>query len=152
MHTATSIFIRAPRERIFEMVSDLSRWPLLLPHYRFVKTLKEESPQTGSRQIVRMAATRDGIPISWVSAYEADRDLLQLRFEHLRAWTRGMKVVWTLEPEADGTKVEILHDLNFRSPWLAWVAEPVLGTFFIENIANKTLRTFKRLLETPASA
>ncbi len=39
MHTATSIHIAAPRERIFATVSDLARWPELLPHYRYIRTL-----------------------------------------------------------------------------------------------------------------
>ena len=99
------------------------------------------------REIVRMAATRSGIPISWVSAYDADRTALELRFEHLEMWTKGMKVIWTLTPTRDGTRVEIIHDLHFRIPALQWLAEPIIGGFFIENIANKTLRTFKQILE-----
>ncbi|MDB6171166.1 MAG: cyclase/dehydrase [Chthoniobacteraceae bacterium] len=146
MHTGTSILIRASREAIFDAVSDLSRWPELLPHYRYVRTLGKE----GGREIVRMAATRDGIPISWVSAYEADRAALELRFEHLRAWTKGMKVVWTLTATPEGTRVEIIHDMKFRVPALGWLVEPIIGGFFIENIAMKTLRTFKGLIEGTA--
>ncbi|MES2571253.1 MAG: SRPBCC family protein [Verrucomicrobiota bacterium] len=143
MHTGTSILIRASREQIFESVSDLARWPELLPHYRFVRSLGKE----GGREIVRMAASRDGIPISWVSAYEANPATLELRFEHLRAWTKGMKVVWKLTALPEGTRVEIIHDLRFRVPALGWLVEPIIGGFFIENIANKTLHTFKELIE-----
>ncbi len=125
------------------MVSDLSRWPELLPHYRYVTALGREN----GREIVRMAALRSGIPIAWVSAYEADRQSLELRFEHLRKWTRGMRVIWTLTPTRDGTRVEIVHDLAFRFRSLAWFAEPIIGGFFIENIAAKTLRVFKEHLE-----
>ncbi len=144
VHTASSIHIRAPRERIFATVSDLARWPQLLPHYRAIEFLGKDGP----RQIVRMCARRSGIPISWVSAYYADPQALELRFEHLRAWTKGMNVVWTLNPTRDGCRVEIVHHLRFRLPWLGWLAEPIIGGFFIENIANKTLRTFKEHLES----
>jgi hypothetical protein len=58
-----------------------------------------------------------------------------------------MKVVWTLTPTRDGTRVEIIHDLHFRLPWLAWLAEPIISGFFIENVANKTLAEFKKHLE-----
>lgn len=143
LHTGTSIHIRAPRDKIFAVVSDLARWPEILPHYRFVKFTGKD----GDRDIVHMAAMRDGIPISWVSAFEADPSTCELRFEHLRAWTKGMQVVWTLTPTRDGTRVEIVHDLKFRFRPLAWLVEPVIGRFFIENIANKTLRTFKERLE-----
>ncbi|MHA3770750.1 type II toxin-antitoxin system RatA family toxin [Verrucomicrobiota bacterium sgz303538] len=149
MHTGNSVHILAPREKIFELVSDLSRWPELLPHYRYVRFLGKEQ----GREIVRMAATRPpGIPIAWVSAYDADAQRLELRFEHLQAWTKGMKVIWTLTPTRDGTRVEIIHDLSFRIPFLRWLAEPIIGRFFIENIANKTLRTFKELLERETSS
>lgn len=124
-------------------MSDLSRWPELLPHYRSIQFMGKQN----GRDIVRMAATRSGIPISWVSAYDADRTALELRFEHLEKWTKGMKVIWTLTPTRDGTRVEIIHDLHFRIPALQWLAEPIIGGFFIENVANKTLRTFKQILE-----
>jgi ribosome-associated toxin RatA of RatAB toxin-antitoxin module len=143
VRTGNSIHIRASRETIFALVRDLERWPDLLPHYRFVRVI--DSGEKGD--IVHMAATRSGIPISWISEYWADEKALELHFLHLRKWTKGMKVVWTLTPTRDGTRVEIIHDLRFRVPWLSWLAEPIIGGFFIEHIANKTLQTFKEHLE-----
>jgi ribosome-associated toxin RatA of RatAB toxin-antitoxin module len=143
VHTASSVHILAPREEIFAVVSDLARWPELLPHYRSVTF---QGRQNG-RDIVHMAATRSGIPISWVSEFDADRTALELRFEHLTKWTKGMRVIWTLTPTRDGTRVEIIHDLQFRVAALQWLAEPIIGGFFIEHVANKTLQTFKALLE-----
>ncbi len=135
--------MNVPRERVFAAVQDLARWPELLPHYRYIRTLG--SGEKGS--IVEMAATRSGIPISWVSEYWTDPRALTLHFRHLRRWTKGMKVVWTLTPTRDGTRVEIVHDLRFRMPALAWLAEPIIGGFFIEHIAMQTLTTFKTHLE-----
>ena len=143
LHTGNSIQIRAPREKIFALVSDLHRWPELLSHYRSIQTLGPG--EKGS--IVRMAATRSGIPISWTSDYWTDDKALELHFLHLRKWTKGMKVVWTLTPTRDGTRVEIIHDLHFRVPLLAWLAEPIISGFFIGHIANKTLAAFKEHLE-----
>ena len=148
MHSATSIVIHAPREKIFETVRDLSRWPELLPHYRYVTALGRDK----GREIVKMACVRSGIPIAWTSAYEADARTLELRFEHLRAWTKGMKVVWTLTPRADGTRVEIVHDLKFRVRALAWLVEPIIGGFFIDHVAGQTLQTFKRLIEASSES
>ena len=125
-------------------MSDLARWPEILPHYRFIRFLRKE----GERDIVQMAASRSGIPISWTSAYRADPRSLELHFEHLKAFTKGMDVVWTLTPTRDGTRVEIVHNMAFRIRALAWLIEPIIGGFFIENIANKTLKTFKQYLES----
>jgi ribosome-associated toxin RatA of RatAB toxin-antitoxin module len=146
LHSAIAIDIHAPRETIFDVVRDLSRWPALLPHYRYVKFLEEK----GARQVVRMACRRSGIPLAWTSAYEADPITFQLHFEHLRAWTKGMRVVWDLHPIADGTRVEIVHDLNFRVPALQWLADPIIGGFFIDHVATRTLRAFKEHLEGTA--
>jgi hypothetical protein len=93
-----------------------------------------------------MSARRGSIPVSWVSAYEADPERLELRFEHLKKWTKGMLVTWTLTPTRDATRVEIVHTMKFRVPWLAWLAEPIIGSF-IEAIAGKTLAVFKELIE-----
>ncbi len=125
------------------MVSELAHWPQWLPHYRAIDFLG-----TGLRgAIVRMAAVRSGLPISWTSEYWTDARALELHFHHLARWTKGMKVVWTLTPTRDGTRVEIVHDLAFRLPLLAWLAEPIIGGFFIEHVASQTLATFKQLLE-----
>jgi ribosome-associated toxin RatA of RatAB toxin-antitoxin module len=148
VHTGNSVLIKAPREQIFALVSDLSRWPELLPHYRYIR--KVGPGEKGD--IVIMAATRSGIPISWTSEYWKEENTLELHFLHLKKWTKGMKVVWTLTPTRDGTRVEIVHDMRFRVPILAWLAEPIIGRFFIENVANKTLGAFKEHFERKASA
>ncbi len=143
MHTATSILMQAPRELIFETAADLAGWPRILPHYRYIKYL-ERGP---GRNVVEMAAVRDGIPISWVSEQIIDRERLEVRFNHLRAFTKGMRVVWTFRETPAGVLVEIQHELNFRVPFLAPIADRIIGGFFIDNIANKTLRCMKAHLE-----
>jgi len=143
MHTGNSIIMRAPRERIFETAADLERWPRILPHYRYIHYY-EKSP---ARNVVKMAATRSGIPITWTSEQIIDREAMEVRFLHLKAFTKGMKVVWSFTETPDGVRVGIMHDLEFRVPALAPVADVVIGGFFIQNIANKTLRCMKQHLE-----
>jgi ribosome-associated toxin RatA of RatAB toxin-antitoxin module len=144
MHTATSIIIRAPKDKIFETAADLSRWPEILPHYRYIRYLSK-SP---TRNVVKMAASRSGIPIAWTSEQEIDRDACEVRFLHLRAFTRGMGVVWTFQETSAGVLVKIVHDLKFRIPALAPLADKIIGNFFIDDVANKTLRAMKRHLES----
>jgi ribosome-associated toxin RatA of RatAB toxin-antitoxin module len=144
MHTTTAITIRAPREKIFETAANLEKWPDILPHYRYIHYF-EKSP---TRNLVKMAATRSGIPIAWLSEQVIDRDSLEVRFTHLRAWTKGMRVVWKFTDTPDGVHVEIMHDLNFRFPPLAPIANAIIGKFFIDHVANKTLRCMKSYLES----
>ncbi len=143
MNTTSSILIRAPKQTIFDCTSDLSRWPAILPHYRYIDYLERGT----DRHIVKMAAHRDGIPIAWTSEQTIDREKLEIHFHHLKAFTKGMTVVWTFDEKPGGTLVTIIHVLNFRIPALAKVAEPIIGGFFIDNIAHKTLATFKTHLE-----
>jgi len=148
VHSSSSIWIRAPRDRIFYTVSQLLRWPEFLPHYRFVRTLDESaSPTDGRKTSLHMSAVGGLFPVSWKAKYWSDSQTLELHFEHLAAFTKGMRVVWTLTPESDGTRVEIHHELHFRIRALAPILEPVLQHGFIEPVATRTLNTFKRLLE-----
>jgi ribosome-associated toxin RatA of RatAB toxin-antitoxin module len=143
MHQVNSIVMRAPKERIFETAADLERWPTFLPHYRFIHYYERGR----ERNVVRMAARRDFIPISWVSEEIIDRSKLEVRFRHLKAWTKGMEVVWTFVEADQGIRVSISHDLRFRFPALAPLAELIIGDFFIGHIANQTLKYMKTHVE-----
>jgi len=129
---------------VFETAANLELWPQILPHYRYIRYV-EQSP---NRNVVVMAATRSGIPISWTSEQIIDRDRVEVRFRHLKAFTKGMRVIWTFQEVPAGVLVEIKHDLAFRVKVLAPVADKVIGDFFIHPIANKTLRCMKAYVET----
>ena len=129
---------------IFETAANLELWPTILPHYRFIRYLKRGP----DRNLVVMAAVRSGIPISWTSEQVIDRKNLEVRFHHLKAWTKGMVVVWTFKETSDGVLVEIIHDLKFRNRVLAPIVEPIIGNFFIRNVASQTLRCMKKHLES----
>jgi ribosome-associated toxin RatA of RatAB toxin-antitoxin module len=147
MHKINSIVMHAPKMSIFETAANLELWPKILPHYRYIHYL-ERSP---NRNVVVMAATRSGIPISWTSEQIIDREKCEVRFHHLKAWTKGMRVVWTFEDTPTGVLVKISHDLRFRIAVVAPIVDQIIGVFFIHNIANKTLRCMKAYVETRAN-
>lgn len=136
--------MNAARSKIFETASNLELWPKILPHYRYIKYLERGA----DRNVVIMAAIRSGIPISWLSEQIIDREKVEVRFRHLKAFTKGMFVVWTFRETPAGILVEIAHDLNFRVPVFASLAEPIIGDFFIHHIANRTLQCMKAYLES----
>ena len=146
MHKTNSIVIRAPKMEIFETAANLELWPKILPHYRYIRFVE----RVADRNIVVMAARRSGIPISWTSEQTIDRERFEIRFLHLKAWTKGMHVVWTFSDSRDGVLVTISHDLRFRIPSLAPIVDPIIGNFFICNVANKTLRCMKAYVEARA--
>jgi ribosome-associated toxin RatA of RatAB toxin-antitoxin module len=143
MHRTNAIVMNASEEVIFEAAADLARWPSFLPHYRYIHYF-EKGP---ARNIVKMAARRGAIPVAWISEQVIDREKREVWFTHLKAWTKGMQVVWRFKPVAAGTEVQIIHDLSFRLRPLAPIAEPIIGGFFIDYIATQTLTHMKSHLE-----
>ena len=139
--------MHAPKMKVFETAANLELWPKILPHYRYIRYL-EQSPD---RNIVVMAATRSGIPISWTSEQIIDWEHLEVRFHHLKALTKGMRVVWTFQDAPAGVLVEIKHDLTFRVNFLAPIADKIIGDVFIHHIANKTLHSMKAYVEAKAN-
>jgi ribosome-associated toxin RatA of RatAB toxin-antitoxin module len=151
MHSENSIFVNAPPQRIFDVASDLSRWPAILPHYRRITYLD----RSANKNIVIMAAWRNlpilsgaKIPVHWTSEQEIDREKMEIRFHHLKAFTKGMRVTWTFTPTQEGTEVRIVHDLHSNVPVLGrLIIEPIVGQFFIHFIANETLKHMKVFME-----
>lgn len=143
MHTGNSIIMHAPKQAIFETAANLELWPTILPHYRSIRYLERGE----TRNLVVMAAVRSGIPISWTSEQVIDREKLEVRFHHLKAFTKGMRVVWTFTETPAGVLVQIVHDLKFRVPALAPLADRIIGNFLIHHIAGETLRHMKTHLE-----
>jgi len=145
METFTELVIAAPAQRVYALASRTERWPALLPHYRFVRLLSE----AGTSRIVEMAAWRDRIPIRWTALQTNDATRPHIAFRHLSGWTRGMDVEWTFEPLRDQTRVRIVHRLSFSFPLGAeWISDHVIGRFFIEHVAGRTLACIKRTAES----
>jgi ribosome-associated toxin RatA of RatAB toxin-antitoxin module len=145
MHAHRSIDIAAPAQTIYELAQDIGRWPALLPHYRFVRILKDGPHE----RTAIMAARRGWIPVRWETVERLDPTAPRIEFTHLSGWTAGMQVAWTFEPVEGGTRVTIEHHLDFRRiPLIGpWVGRRIIGDFFIQSIAGKTLARMKELAE-----
>ena len=81
-------------ERIVALAADVERWPVILPHYRWVTLLDGG----GDRKTVEMAARRGRIPVKWRAIQESierDDDPPIICFRHIGGVTKGMDVAWT---------------------------------------------------------
>jgi len=142
--TRTSLDIAAPSATIYAFAAATERWPEILPHYRYVRILAG----TATDRLVEMAARRDFIPIRWVAHQRNDPHRPHIAFHHTEGWTRGMDVEWLFEPIEGGTRVTIEHRLHFQFPVASkWLGEHVVGKFFIDDVARKTLARMKALAE-----
>src|SRR5579871_3572657 len=144
MRTENTILICGPVDRIYELAANIQDWPALLPHYRYV-VVEERSDR---HKIARMAATRDGFPVTWRCRQELRPDERRILFQHIGGITRGMDVEWRLAPEGDAVRVTIEHELDYPVPILGPLfATCVVGRLFVHNIAGKTLTCIKKKVE-----
>jgi aromatase len=148
MRTETSIEIAAPLEKVFQTAANVPNWPKILPHYRYVRVLERSESGTF---IAKMAAWRGLFPVKWTSRVEVDAAKPEIRFHHLRAFTRGMNVKWTFSQQNGAVRVTISHELSRKSAFGRWFAEKIIGNFFIGFIAPRTLRCMKSHLESQKS-
>jgi coenzyme Q-binding protein COQ10 len=151
MRTVDRIHIHASFARVFAAASSVSRWPDILPHYRWVRRL--------DGGLVEMAAWRPfGVlkyPTWWVSEMTIDRPAGEIRYRHVQGITREMQVVWRLVESAGssegraGVDVEIVH--TWDGPHWPLIgrlaANLVIGPVFIHGIASRTLAGIKRAAE-----
>ncbi|MGH7502705.1 MAG: SRPBCC family protein [Longimicrobiales bacterium] len=144
-------FVKAPPDACFRVAADVERWPLILPHYRWVRFLDRRSFGTGR---VEMAAWRNfGGPIRyptwWVSEMRIDEHEPAVFYRHIDGLTRGMEVKWEFMVEQDGTHVRIAHSWDGPA-WpivggFAWRA--VIAPHFVSAIATGTLAGIARETE-----
>jgi ribosome-associated toxin RatA of RatAB toxin-antitoxin module len=155
MRTVDRIRVHAPFARVFAAASSVTRWPSILPHYRWVRILDDG--------LVEMAAWRPfagflKYPTWWVSEMTVDRPAGEIRYRHVRGITRGMEVAWRLEEAGGGSEgavdVEIVHTWDGpRWPVVGRLAANlVIGPIFIHGIASRTLAGIKRAAEGGRSA
>lgn len=152
MHTKNEILIRAETAEVYGLAAPVERWPEILPHYRWVRVLEDDGE---GRRVVEMAALRNFIPVRWRAEQLLFPEVPRIVFRHVGGVTKGMEVEWVFAPQDDGVvRVSILHDLE--RGLAGWplvggvVADRVVGSFFVSNIAGKTLGRIKELAEAGA--
>ena len=149
MRTVDRIVMRAPSDRVWAAAADVERWPALLAHYRWVRTLERGAGRT----VVEMAAWRPFGPLRyptwWVSEMEADPDARVVRYRHIRGITTGMDVEWRLVDTDGGVRVTIVHEwAGPRWPLVGPMAAAwVIGPVFVHGIASRTLAGLARAVE-----
>ena len=138
-----ALTIHAPAALCFEVAADVERWPLILPHYRFVTFRDRKAFGTG---VVEMSAYRDfagpvRYPTWWMSDMHVDAREPAVYYRHIDGITRGMEVKWSFDPVPGGTHVHISHAWDGPG-WpvigrAAW--KHVSAPLFVSFIATRTL-------------
>jgi aromatase len=149
MDTSIAVAVRAEPQLIFELAARVENWPNLLPHYRWVRVLRDD----GQRRLVAMAARRGVIPVCWTAVQELHPAEPRITFRHVGGISRGMAVAWTftaLDP-AGTTLVQIWHGFEPRWPLVPdHLIDLVVGQFFVTGIARQTLGRLRAIAEAAA--
>ena len=162
METVDERLVRAPVKHLFELASNVEKWPSHLPHYRYVRFRERRADGGG---VVEMSAYRPfqladrsnaGLRINWptwwLSEMSVDREKPAIRFRHIGGITKGMDVEWTFSPAAGGTHVRIVH--LWDGPGIPvvgkWAAMFVIGPVFVHGIASRTLAGLAAVAEREA--
>lgn len=138
MQSAIEVPMRGDPDVIFALAAAVENWPTILPHYRWVRVLRDD----GVRRIVEMAARRGAIPVRWTAEQAVYPEQRRMTFRHVGGVTRGMDVAWTVTPEAATglVRVRIWHRFEPRWPLVPGVlVDLVVGRYFVDGIAARTL-------------
>jgi ribosome-associated toxin RatA of RatAB toxin-antitoxin module len=151
MRTVDQLRMRASLDRTFSAAANVERWPMILPHYRWVRMLQRRPDGEGG--LVEMAAWRPFGPLKyptwWVSEMTVDRSRAEVRYRHVKGITAGMDVVWSMIPDERETQVTIVH--QWDGPAWPLISRPaadwVIGPVFVHGIASRTLAGICRFVE-----
>ncbi len=150
MDTSIERHVRAEAQAIYRLAAAVEDWPRILPHYRFVRVLDVAAP---GRRTVEMAARRDvvgrlGFPLRWTAVQTLEPEVPHISFEHVAGATRGMRVAWTFGEPVDGAvRVTIRHIFEPAWPVPAGLVRLIVGEYFVNGVARRTLRTIAALAE-----
>jgi ribosome-associated toxin RatA of RatAB toxin-antitoxin module len=143
--------VGAKPQAVFELAAAVEDWPRILPHYRWVRLLSDDG---AGRRTVEMAARRDvvsglGFPLHWVAIETVDPIGHRIEFEHVRGVTRGMQVAWTIEADSSSSVlVRIRHVFQPAWPVPDGLVRQVVGEYFVNGVARRTLQLIGELAET----
>lgn len=156
MSTVDERLVHVPLPAIFALAADVERWPMILPHYKYVRFQERRRDGGG---IVDMSANRPFGLLQWPTWWRSKMQVLMpgaglpsIRFTHIAGVTAGMEVEWSFGETSAGTHVRILHLWNGPSVPVVGTAAAtmVIGPVFVHGIASRTLEGLARHAERAA--
>jgi aromatase len=108
-HVQHGITVNAPAARVYDLISDVQKWPQVFGptvHVEYVE-------QRGPTERIRIWATANGTAKSWLSRRDRDPDRMRIAFRQERSQqpVGGMGGMWIVQPRpADTCEVRLLHD------------------------------------------
>ncbi|MFJ9109802.1 aromatase/cyclase [Streptomyces sp. NPDC102283] len=122
-----SVTVKAPADTVFDLVADVTRWPLLFPPTVHAEQLE----RTGPDERIRLWALANGEVKTWTSRRSLDRSRLSVRFrqEISQPPVASMGGEWSLEALSERETLVVLHHdyraLDDDPEGLRWIRQAV---------------------------
>ncbi len=143
--TSSQINIKAPVNKVYGAVKDVSKWPEIFPPCQSVNIESESDNEL----IMKITALTKGRLFSWLSIRKADDRNYRVNFQQLEPVTPliYMSGSWNCEVCGDNTRVELIHTFDLKSLRFKRILAWVIKCFFINSNSVRELRGLKTYLE-----
>ena len=143
-YVETSIEIKAPRHRIYELAKDMERYPDFMPDVEYVKVLKRD----GNTTTTRWKTLVEEAPIEWTEVDVFDDANTRIDYRLIEGDLDKFEGAWTFVERDGVTKVVLGVDYDFGVPTLAELIGPILEKKVEEN-SMMMLQALKDRCESP---
>ena len=143
-YVETSIEIKAPRHRIYELAKDMERYPDFMPDVEYVKVLKRD----GNTTTTRWKTLVEEAPIEWTEVDVFDDANTRIDYKLIEGDLDKFEGAWTFVERDGVTKVVLGVDYDFGVPTLAELIGPILEKKVEEN-SMMMLQALKDRCESP---
>ena len=141
-YVETSIDIKAPRKRIYDLAKDMESYPDFMPDVESVKILERK----GNETVTRWKTLVEEAPIEWTEVDVFDDEDTRIDYKLIEGDLDKFEGAWTFEERDGVTKVVLGVDYDFGVPSLAELIGPLLQKKVEEN-SMMMLRALKERCE-----
>jgi coenzyme Q-binding protein COQ10 len=142
-YVETTIEIKAPAKKIYELAKDMERYPEFMPDVETVKILESNGNQT----VTRWKTLVEEAPIEWTEVDIFDDAHTRIDYRLIEGDLDKFEGAWTFEERNGVTKVVLGVDYDFGVPTLAELIGPILQKKVEEN-SQMMLRALKEKCES----
>jgi coenzyme Q-binding protein COQ10 len=142
-YVETTIEIKAPAKKIYDLAKDMERYPEFMPDVETVKILESKGNQT----VTRWKTLVEEAPIEWTEVDIFDDARTRIDYRLIEGDLDKFEGAWTFEERNGVTKVVLGVDYDFGVPTLAELIGPILQKKVEEN-SQMMLRALKEKCES----
>lgn len=138
MHTENSIIINGSMDDVFDVMTDVKRWPQFLSSH---KKMDFDYLENG-----KIMVRRHGI-IKWESVITIDQTNKSMKSNQCNGPLKGLIAVWKFEEqEGHKTTMWLFHEFYLNLPLIGILIEALVSVI-LRRISNNTLKAVKKEVE-----